>query len=174
MVRIGADSQCFSYIINAMEGISEPVDELAPEKIALFRTYLYLPDTLYATPTVKKECAAIRDEAKKALHDSFFSSLFDEVRLANSDKIENLVGSYSSCHKKENDCRILTEAEVGGLDVLLTYDFRFLSSFLERSARVRLLRPSEFWCELSIPRGARPNKIPHPANPIGGHNWWRW
>ncbi|MDQ3831011.1 MAG: hypothetical protein M3361_17280 [Candidatus Tectomicrobia bacterium] len=36
-----------SYIIDVMQGIEEPKDNLAAEKIALFRTYLYTEGTLF-------------------------------------------------------------------------------------------------------------------------------
>ena len=57
------DSQCLSYLIDAVQGSSAPSGDLAAEKIALFRTYLYTEGTLFVTPHVIEECAKIRNEA---------------------------------------------------------------------------------------------------------------
>ena len=37
---VGLDSNCLSYVIQAMEGVTEPRDDLAEQKVALVRLYL--------------------------------------------------------------------------------------------------------------------------------------
>jgi len=115
-MKVAADSQCFSFLIDAINGITRPTDGIAHEKIALFRTYLYLPETLYATPTVLNECSKIRDITRKELHDSYFMVLFDEVFIEDRDKVIELSGQYSSFHSGKNDCYILAEAELANID----------------------------------------------------------
>ena len=174
LMRIGIDTQCVSYIISVMQEVSEPIDNLAPEKIALFRTYLYMPNTLYITPTVRKECSEISDIVKKEAHDSFFSTLFCTLYPEDILKVEQLKNNYLSFHNHENDCQILAEAQVVGINTVLSYDFKFISRLSKQSTHVRLLEPTKFWAEMSIPKGSRPNKKPHWSNPIGGHTWWQW
>lgn len=172
--RIGIDSQCVSYIISAMAGTSIPVDGLATEKIALFRTYLYLPDTFYITPTVKEECGRISNETDRARHEDFISALFVETFPDDVAEIDKLTKLYLGYHAKKKDCTVLAEAEAGVVNVLLTYDYRFLKKLSGRSPRVRVMKPSIFWNDLSVPRGAKPDKIPHRTNPIAAYNWWNW
>ena len=51
--QIGLDSNCLSYVIQALEGVSRPTDALADQKIALVRLYIYTPGTLWTLPTVR-------------------------------------------------------------------------------------------------------------------------
>ena len=81
---------------------------------------------------------------------------------------------YLLLHPKERDCRILSEAEDFDLNVLLTYDFDFLQRLQGQSPTVALLRPSALWQQLGIPRGTRPEKAPHPTNPLSQETWWEW
>lgn len=173
-MRIGIDSQCVSYIVSAMNGILMPTDDLAVEKIALFRIYLYLLNAFYVTPTVMEECFRIRDKAKRDLHESYISALFVESYPDNRAAIEKLTKVYQKHHAKERDCKILAEAEVAGYNVLLTYDFNFLTKLSGCTSQVRLMKPSIFWNDLAVPRGTKPDKIPHPTNPMAAYNWWRW
>jgi hypothetical protein len=59
---IGLDSQCLSYLIDALEGVPPPADDHAEQKVALVRLYLYSPRTLWVTPAVEREFSRIRDE----------------------------------------------------------------------------------------------------------------
>ena len=56
---VGLDSQCFSYLLDALEGVSEPTDALADERKALVRTYFYSPGTFSLLPQVRAECDRI-------------------------------------------------------------------------------------------------------------------
>lgn len=44
---VGLDSNCLSYVIQSMEGVTEPKGDLAEQKVALVRLYLYTPGTLW-------------------------------------------------------------------------------------------------------------------------------
>jgi len=171
---IGIDSQCLSYLIDAMQGIEEPSDALAPEKISLFRIYLYTPGTLYVTPTVIEECAAIRDIARKKLHDSYIAVLFEESPLLQSDNINSRVKELELVHSGINDCRILAEAEDSKFTILLTYDNNFLTRLREASSIVRVCRPTEYWGQLNINHDAKPDKEPNINNPLANQTWWKW
>lgn len=171
---IGIDSQCVSYLIDAMQNVEEPRGNLAPEKIALFRTYLYTPGTLYVTPTVTKECAAIRNTEQNELHKSYILTLIGESQIQNQINIESRVQELEIYHNGKNDCRILAEAEEAEYCVLLSYDNNFLSRLKAISSSVQLYRPSEYWSHLNIERGAKPDKIPHKTNPMFLQTWWKW
>jgi len=172
--RIGVDSQSVSYIIDAMQNVVEPKGRLAPEKTALFRIYLYLPGTFFVTPTVISECSLIPDTKRRELHDSFFTVFFAEVIVENQNTVDHRAMELTRLHRGENDCRILAEAEHGNLDTLLTYDTEMISHLADVSLTTRLARPTEVWATLGVPKGAKPDKVPHSTNPLGREAWWKW
>lgn len=171
---IGLDSQCLSYLIDAMQGVSEPTDDLAEEKKALYRIYLYLPNTFYYTPTVLNECAAIKNKDRRKIHDSYLGASFEEITITDSNAVKRLTNQYAKYHSGIKDCRVLAEAEIGRLDVLLTYDGPFLKHLGNRSNNVSLITPSKMWADLNLPVGAEAHKLPKPSNPLSRQSWWRW
>jgi len=171
---IGVDSQCLSYLIDVIHDINEPSDNLASEKIALFRLYLYLPGTLFVTQTVVDECAKIRDEARKELHDNYIGVLFGEVLRQNTDSIDLRTKVLEQDHSGKNDCCILAEAEGAEFVSLLSYDDNFLKHLQGVSPNVNLCRPTEYWAQLNISKGTKPDKIPHATNPLAEQVWWKW
>jgi predicted nucleic acid-binding protein len=171
--RIGIDSNCLSYLIHAISGVSEPT-ELADEKKALYRTYLYTEGTLYVTPTVKKECLEICNDELRATHESFIDVLFGVWPITNQIEVDRKVEELLPQHNKLNDCKIFAEAESGGIRTLLTYDSNLLARLSSKSAILHLSRPSEFWAELALPKGVTPKKVPESSNPLSGQEWWRW
>lgn len=173
-IRIGADSQCVSYIIDAMQGVLEPRGPLADEKKALFRIYLYLPRTIFVTPTVMTECAEIRNSDLRTMHESFFAVFFDEVIIEESTSLEPRIEELKKMHRGAKDCQILAESESGNIDVLLTYDSTMISHLRDASKTTKLAKPTEIWRNLAIPRGSRPDKIPHSTNPLSKQEWWIW
>jgi hypothetical protein len=56
--------------LEALEGVAEPMDDLAEQKVALVRLYLYTPGTLWTMPTVKEEFSRIADPARRAKHEN--------------------------------------------------------------------------------------------------------
>jgi hypothetical protein len=77
-------------------------------------------------------------------------------------------------HAKEADCRILAEAELVRFTILLTYDGKFLGHLSNQSQGSQLIRPSELWNRLNIPRGASSRKLPHNTNPLATQQWYAW
>jgi len=181
---IAADSQCFSYLFDAIEGVAEPTGPLAEQQRALLRCYLYQPGTLYATPKVIDECSEIRNISRREMHTSYFSSLFDVVDAHDERQTLAILGGLLGHHSGQADCRIVAEAIVGGADVLLTYDSDLIAGLASHSGSLRVLRPADYWSELALPRGAKPYKVPHPGgqvagkllepNPLAAQFWWRW
>ena len=170
---IGLDSQCLSYLIDAMQGVVAPSGDLAEEKVALFRIYLYTPGTLSVTPHVLEECARMRNKDRRSLHASYVNVLFGEPCLNSPDRVGVRTLERGSSHSGHSDCRILAEAEDVRLTTLLTYDAAFIRR-LGHASHVALVRPADYWDVLSIPRGTRPDKLPHQTNPLASMRWWQW
>ena len=173
-MRIALDSNCVTYVIDTMNSADEPSGSLAIEKLALFRSYLYLQDTFYVLPTVIKEYEKISNDKRRKLHCDFVSPLFHEVQIDNYHAVEQLAISYGNNHAGLNDCLILSEAKASNMDVLLTYDENFLKHLSPLISKVKVLRPSEFWVNTNIPHGAVPDKQPHKTNPLSNKSWWNW
>jgi hypothetical protein len=74
--ELGLDSNCLSYVIEAMEGVAEPTDDLAEQKLALVRLYIYTPGTLWTMPRVKEEFSRILEPVRRARHESWTNVLF--------------------------------------------------------------------------------------------------
>lgn len=172
-IRVGIDSQCLSYLIDAFSAVGSPTDTLAAQKIALARLFFYLPGTLWVTPTVAVECAKIRNTERAELHASFIAVLFCELPVTDTKATEERSQNLLKLHSGLNDCRIVAEAEYVGFDVLLTFDSKMVKR-LSGSSTVKLLEPLTYWKLLAIPQGAKPDKTPHETNPLTEQSWWRW
>jgi hypothetical protein len=67
--HVGLDSQCLSYLLDAIAGISEPTDLLAAEKKALLRSWFYKSGTFVLTETVISEVSRIRNIDRREFHE---------------------------------------------------------------------------------------------------------
>ena len=75
--RVGLDSQCLSYLLDAIEQITEPVDAFAPEKKALIRSWLYMKEsTFFVREKVMAEVAELRARERREFHQSFCADAF--------------------------------------------------------------------------------------------------
>ena len=128
----------------------------------------------FITETVVKECSKIRNAERRELHDRFIVPLFIDAPIKDGVNVESRVKTYMNTHPGENDCRILAEAKDLGLDVLLSYDRDFLRRLSGVKGAVCLIRPSEYWAGLDVPRGMAPETVPHISNPLSAESWWRW
>lgn len=173
-LQVGLDSQCLSYLLDGIAGISEPTDPLASEKIALLRSWLYRSGTFTLTRTVVAEVANIPDVERRELHQSFMRTLFLDYPVQDVEAVQTRAELFQSKHPMLSDCRILAEAEELGLDVLLTYDNDFWRRLQNSSATTRLIKPSVYWADLGVPHGAQPKTVPHHTNPLSPQSWWRW
>jgi len=171
---IGLDSQCLSYLLDAIAGIDEPRDSLAPEKKALLRSWFYKPGTFTLTETVISEIKGIPSEERREFHESFIRTLFLDYAVRNLSAVQARAGEFQMKHPRPMDCRILAEAEELGLDIVLTYDHDFWKRLQGTSPTTKLIKPSAFWGDLNIPRGAEPRTVPHHTNPLSLQSWWRW
>ena len=173
-MKVGLDSQCLSYLIDAVAGVAEPIDPLAEERKALIRIWWYTPETFYVSEAVLGETAKICDVDRGALHKGFVNVLFLDLPVRDKNKVQTRSKQFELKHSGILDCRILAEAEDLGLDVLLTYDDKFHRRLGRASPVVQLLTPFSHWSSLGIPKGAKPVTEPHPTNPLSKERWWRW
>ena len=172
--QVAIDSNAMTYLVDAMTAGCRPSGELAREKIALLRNYLYRDDILYISATVAAEYKRIKEERLRHYHQELADILLGEIVEMDPSEIKSRTAEYSAFHSRHNDCRILAESELGGASVLLTYDRDFMKRLRSRTRLIELLSPSEFWVQLNIPRGARPAKSPSPSNPLAKKLWWVW
>jgi predicted nucleic acid-binding protein len=172
--QIGLDSQCLSYLLDAIAGIGEPKDSLASEKKALLRSWFYKPGTFTLTETVISEVGRIRNAERRELHESFIRTLFLDYPVRDLSSVQSRAGQFQVTHPKLSDCRILAEAEELGLDIVLTYDHDFWKRLQGASPTTKLIKPSVYWAGLNVPSGAKPMTVPHHSNPLSQQQWWRW
>ena len=184
---VSLDANCLTYWIEA-HGINpiEPVDALADQRVALLRSYIYAPEMLCfsMSPTAWRQCLDIPDESKRANHESW-DVLIDTFQVVDTKAVDlrtqELLHTASSggntpgiIDRNLHDYRILAECEQFGVDVLLTFDIRFNRVLGPLARGTRILRPSEFWTTLDLPRGAPEKRSPAGSNPLAMQNWWRW
>lgn len=175
--KVSIDSNALSYLVDAMMNGKKPIGNEADEKIALLRTYLYRKDILYVSPTVKEEYENIKDEKKRRDHQEITEILLGEILELDNCLVKKRATEYYQYHSGNNDekdCRILAEAEIGGYDLLLTYDQDFYKRLYHKTHIIKMMKPSDFWDSLGIPQNSRPVIAPHPTNPLSKETWWRW
>ena len=174
---VAVDSNSLSYLVEAMMSGREPAGNLAKQKIALLRIYLYRTEILYMTPSVECEYKRIRESKRREMHDGAAMVLLGDIQISDYRKVKNRTSEYSKYHpgmKNRMDCRILAESELGGCEYLLTYDKEFLSRLKDKTHKIKMTTPIKFWESLNIPRGTKSIRAPHPTNPLSKEIWWRW
>lgn len=148
--------------------------QITEEGIALIRIWLYLPGRFFITDTISKECSSISETIKLQTHSSFASHTYWGVPVKDIARTVARADELIALHGGRGDCLALAEAEDAGLDVLLTYDKRFLKLGSASQSSVQLHRPTEYWSGLAIPKGAPLANRPTQGNPLEGQLWWRW
>ncbi len=170
------DSNCFTYFVDAMTDISTPIGNDAEQKIAVVHLYFFLEDTLYVSPTVKLEYAAIRNDSRRTQHQSFNESLISEIPPweLNKSTVDRRAAELEQFHSKIDDCRIVAEAEQYGADFLATNDGDLIKRLSPHVKKLCLMRPSEIRKTLQIRRGSKPKKLPERTSPLAKETWWSY
>ncbi len=171
---LGLDSQCLSYLLDCIENITKPTDPLADEKVDLLRIWLYTSGTFIITETVLSEVSKIKNITRREFHEGFVSTLFLDYPVRDHAAIKTRAEYFETYHPKMNDCHILAEAEEINIDVMLSYDFDFIKKLGNISNTTKLMKPTEYWGNLNIPKGEKPVTVPHPTNPLSKQIWWHW
>lgn len=173
---IAIDSNVLTYLVEVTEPGYDPAKdrpELAAERIAMLRVFLYGGRDFWVSPTVKREYGRIRNQAWLSRHDSLTGVLLlDQDLNVSDDTIDRRVAELVQHHRKTRNCRILAEAELMGLRTLLSFDPK-LANRLGPHTNVQIISPSGYWRLLNVPVGARPVWSPAPLNPLAGVGWWR-
>lgn len=172
---VALDSNCLSYLLDAVNASEAPMqdDPLREQKLALVRVMLYDEWGLYVAPRVTEECVRIRNTSRAALHASWLNSIFSEVQPIKPASIAARANELLAHHADIDDCCVLAECEDAGIRVLLTHDDELISR-LSRYTGIQLLRPAEYWSNLGIAKGVRPQTVPHVTNPLALVRWWHW
>jgi predicted nucleic acid-binding protein len=161
------------FVIAALEGIAQPIDNLADQKIALVRIFFHNRGAFWVTQTVEREFERIKDARKLESHRSWTSAIFYVYRENDLEAVKRRSAELKQFHSDEDDRMILAEAEDIRSDVLLSFDRDFVKR-LGPQARIRLTTPLELWEDLGVPKGAQPKRGPAADNPLIGEQWWRW
>jgi hypothetical protein len=174
--RIAIDSNCLTYVIQAMNSGGRPEGDsgdLDQQKVALVRIYLYLDDTLWVPKTAMDEARRIKVAGRADEHASFNSSLFGTWPTQNLARVDARAAELLPFHNKQRDCFVMAEAEDTFMTVLLTCD-RDMIKRLRNQTNLLLSTPLDYWASLSMFKDARPKKLPHATNPLAQQTWWRW
>jgi len=165
-----------TYLLEAYtEGydpLSDPQHELADERVAAYRLFLH-EAALSIVPTVSGEIEAIPKLKAREAHIALRDVHLVEILGLDEGAVQKRTEELLRYHPKEKDCRIVAEAELGGLMILLTFDRELLKN-LGGKTQLYLVSPSERWRQLQIPYGTPPQWAPHPSNPLYKALWWRW
>lgn len=174
---VGVDTNVLAFLAQAASGVYDPeADEdaiLRAERVAAYRVFLYSP-CIAVTPTVNEEIERTADPRERAELVGWKGTLLVELLDVHPGAVEARTLLLRQHHTGERDCRIVAEAELGGLDVLLTFDKTLRKRLDGRAAPLRIRYPSEYWAELQIPRGQTPHWSPAPTHPLHTASWWRW
>jgi hypothetical protein len=171
---IALDSNAMTYWIEAMGSVTTA--PTAPEKVALVRVFLWMPDEtcFHYTPTVEAEYRAIRDRAKRNEHLSWALAHVSCLRpLPAPTRLAARAADLGQYHKGNADCSIVAECELMEVITLLTCDTNLLKNLRTKSS-VRLCLPSDYWALMDVPKGMWPVRKPHYTNPLSKCSWWHW
>lgn len=173
---VAIDSNALTYLVEAIEPGYDPkrdVPELAAERIAMIRTYLYAGVQFWVMPTVEAEYNRIRDPLRHLRHQrTAWILLHDAPVEAPPNALATRAAQLASHHPGANDCSILAESEASGVPSLVTRDDALIEN-LQPHTKLLLQYPSAFWQSLRISPGSRPLLEPHATNPLAGVSWWR-
>lgn len=172
--RIALDSNCVSYLIDACNGTIDAAAKHAAEGVALIRIWYYLSQRYYISERVLLECGHIRDEPRREIHEALSLPTYFGVAMKNSASVQKRADDLLRSHPKVADCLVLAEAEDMEADTLLCCDNDFINRLSSTSEKVRIMRPTEYWREASLPKGAIPKVVPHTSNPLHFNTFWRW
>lgn len=175
--KVSIDSNALSYLVDAMMNGKKPVGKEADEKIAMLRAYLYRDDILYVSPTVRVEYEKIKDDKKRRDHHEITEILLGDIFISDHSLIRIRTKEYNKFHsgkKNEKDCKILAESEIGGCNLILTYDQSFYNKLHGKTHGIKMMKPSDYWVSLGIPKDSIPVTVPHPTNPLSKETWWIW
>jgi len=175
---VALDANAFTYIIQGLSASGDgPQGNLAAEKIALVRAFLYRPEgfCFVLPPTVIRQCERISDPLWRETHERWHVHFGVLHPPPDPDLVESKAAGYGPSEKDYEDCKIRAECELTPwVSDLITRDTRLLEKQHLAPGRVRLWAPVAFWEYLDIPRAYPPSVLPGSDHPLSRTNWWVW
>jgi predicted nucleic acid-binding protein len=173
--RTAIDSNAFTYLVEAVSPEYDPTfdnPQLASERIAMLRAILYGGIQFSVVPTVEQEVSHIPDEVRLRDHQGAAFVMFLPVTMQVSDEVVcTRVSALQAHHPRYPDCRIVAEAELAGLETLVTNDKDLIHN-LSGQSRIRLMKPSDYFETLGIAAGSDPVWEPERSNPLFKTDRW--
>lgn len=173
---IALDANVFTFLVEAFaqgyQPDADPDRRLRIERVAALQAYLYAPDEFFLPPTVRVEASKISDRKRRLEHSSVAQVLISDLVGLDYSAVAERMRELLADHSGEADCRILAEAEAGGVAGLLTFDDDFTKHLAARSP-VALKSPSTYLVQLEVPPGSTPRRRPHVLSPLASESWWR-
>ncbi|MCX5888600.1 MAG: type II toxin-antitoxin system VapC family toxin [Deltaproteobacteria bacterium] len=171
--KIAIDSNLITYLLEAMSPGYDPLsDQLSNERRAMIRIALYIHYKIYVLPTVKAEYNRIPDRMKRLEHEG--QTILNTRQWKFDDqRVEERKKDFLLYHKnKEADCRILAEAEYVKMNILLSYDKKFIEKLNLKANGLEIIRPTEYWDRMDVSPMAQPKRRPVPSTPLWQLRWW--
>ncbi len=125
---------------------------LRPERVAAARILRTSPK-LAVPPTVSEEIERTADPTERAALVGWRDALPLQFLECPAGAVAARAQEFRQYHDHERDCRIVAEAEVGGVAVFLTFDRTLRNRLGDRSPTVRVRYPTEYWGELQSSGG---------------------
>ncbi len=149
---VGIDTNVLAHLIQVVQGQYDPwrdadTGPVRSERMVPSRILRAVP-RLAVPPTVLAEIERTADPAERPTPVSWRDALPLEVLDCPASTVAARAQWFRQFHGRERDCRIVAEAEVGGLVVFLTFDPTLRNRLGNRSPTVRVRHPTEYWGEL--------------------------
>jgi hypothetical protein len=134
----------------------------------MIRIVLYSPSPPWVTPSVHMEFDRISNVYVRRNNAGIRDVFLDEVQPRDLDLglVTARARALQAHHSDEDDCRAVAEAEVAGAVWFLSFDTDLLARLAPHTT-LALMKPSEYWPTLGIPRGAEPGA----PNPLASKSW---
>jgi len=169
---VAIDTNVVIFLCDAFEGQYTPQtdndDFVRPERMAIFRTFLFYGSWLRVSPKVASQVKREIQNKIALVHLRKIPS-----RDLTGQDINGLAKSYNVHHSGFDDCLILAEAELSGCDYLLTFDKTFKRK-LESKTKIKIEFPSVFWNDNAPHKGTKPTLFPTWDNPKIQQDWYLW
>jgi hypothetical protein len=138
-----------------------------------FRLFLYAR-SVTILPTITVEALRIPQGDKRREHLTWVWYHFPEAQLRDcSGRIDNRMHELLPHHPEHDadDCRIIAEAEVAGVEILSTFDKKVRR--IQPQTCVQLLTPARSLEVLGVAPGTHPYREPAIGHPHANNKWWR-
>ncbi len=153
---VGVDTNVLAHFIQIVRGQYDPFRDadggLRAERRAASWVLRAVP-CLAVPPSVLAEIERTADPTERPAPVRWRDALPLEILKCPVSTVAARAQWFHQFHGQNRDCRIVAEAEVGGLVILLTFDPTLRNRLGNRSPTLRVRFPTEYWGELMSARG---------------------